>query len=789
MKKIRCLLPLLLLALFTGCTLMIDEPETATTPQETENGDGITSPRRLVSDMGEVRYQIGSETRMIDKDYLPYLLTYKTDTLDRVTEIYFNKSIPLELLPQRGEFLATDQADAIPNGLVHQVNLVRTTDNGYTVEVSPASYKDVYKVFDFVTDFDIIREPVNRSNAYGFWQVASDEPEYEYKLRGTYLNPLAKAGPYLSDESSEREIPLLTLYLGLKNGNYKGMFKKYVKHDPKWDYDPLGGKKLINPYLDGEIDLYASANLYAHVFSETRTEDQYSETWLSLEYDLKCGFGGQEATAGMTFPIMGNRSWETILWNSQRLKRMEIVKDLYQRPISRINTEDYWIPLDFPEHRFILYGVPCSVGLSGAFTIDFYGFLKMARPFSLETGMKGTLFKIGYVKNAKETYFLPKSGETVENSPKTYTETPFNEISSLGIGVRPNMNIGVLLRVAELLKLELGPSISFPMEYSWDFVPPRNVVDFAGWTPKDINGKKLGYAGNSGLYVTPTIGLDIKGTLDAKIWEIPLLEWKSPRWTFWDGSWRANPKIKVDKIYPIPDKSNADSTCYYATVKTENVTFLDTPNGVPELYIYNRYHDDGKRVTCIGHENENFDSKATYEYEFYLPKVYIDEFYYATPVVDGKFYDPEKFTRFGNTLEIKNIERVQITGTGNVLSEGEEAVGVKLNLKGKVIDQCSSLELIAFVKDQQGRQVSGQTFYLDVPQFGKEYVKNLLFVIAYTDSPPGDVTFALRYYDAELKDHVLSYKTFEFSDYDFSGDDLDLDDMKKWTKKGYELLQ
>lgn len=122
---------------------------------------------------------------------------------------------------------------------------------------------------------------------------------------------------------------------------------------------------------------------------------------------------------------------------------------------------------------------------------------------------------------------------------------------------------------------------------------------------------------------------------------------------FWDGSWRANPKIKVDKIYPIPDKSNADSTCYYATVKTENVTFLDTPNGVPELYIYNRYHDDGKRVTCIGHEDENFDSKATYEYEFYLPKVYRDEFYYATPVVDGKFYDPEKFTRFGNTLEIK----------------------------------------------------------------------------------------------------------------------------------------
>lgn len=85
MKKIRCLLPLLLLALFTGCTLMIDEPETATTPQETENGDGITSPRRLVSDMGEclcflsylypdrgARRNFRHETQKELKKFVPY---------------------------------------------------------------------------------------------------------------------------------------------------------------------------------------------------------------------------------------------------------------------------------------------------------------------------------------------------------------------------------------------------------------------------------------------------------------------------------------------------------------------------------------------------------------------------------------------------------------------------------------------------------------------------------------------------------------------------------------------
>lgn len=40
---------------------MIDEPETATTPQETENGDGITSPHRERYGRGEVPNWAGNE--------------------------------------------------------------------------------------------------------------------------------------------------------------------------------------------------------------------------------------------------------------------------------------------------------------------------------------------------------------------------------------------------------------------------------------------------------------------------------------------------------------------------------------------------------------------------------------------------------------------------------------------------------------------------------------------------------------------------------------------------------
>lgn len=788
MKKIRCLLPLLLLALFTGCTLMIDEPETATTPQETENGDGITSPRRIVSDMGEVRYQIGPETRMIDKDYLPYLLTYKTDTLDRVTEIYFNKSIPLELLPQRGEFLATDQTDAIPNGLAHQVNLVRTTDNGYTVEVSPASYDDVYKTLDIVTDFDIVRVPVEQSNAYGFWKVAGDEPEYEYKLRGTYLNPLARYAPLRADDPIDKRWSIADLGFKLSKGHYTKLFSKYMLGDSAWDWEPSGGKASYNFHLDGDFDAYAGLEIFWHFHSDIRKDDGYADVATSIEYELKAGFGGERAEIGVTFPIMGNKSWNTKDWK-QKYKEASGTNPF--KKICQIDKSDYWVQFNFPEANFTIGPVPCSVGVDFACTADLYGFLQMEQPFIFETGIKGTILKTGFHIDPDSSYSYPKQGDPLDKLAEPYIITQGAKgLPTLGLGLRPNVNAALTFTAGELIKASIGPTISCPIEFGWDFSRPGELTKGFPWEPKDYKGDELGYAANSGLTFDPTVSLEADVTLDLKVWEFPLAhtslgEWKIPIGFFK----RWNPKLKVDKIYPLPDKSNADSTCYYATINTEKETFFSTPEGLPELYVYQQYDDQGKRATCISHDSEKYDPKATYEYEFYLPKSYSDIFCYATPVLDGKYHYPEKFTRFSKTLQIKNIERVQVTGTGDVLSEWEEAVGVKLNLKGKLMDQCSSLELVARIEAEEGGFLPTQTFYLDVPQFGKEYVKNLLFVIAYTNVRPANVSFSLRYYDAELKDHLLDYKIFEFSDYDFSGDDLDLDNMKKWTKKGYELLQ
>lgn len=779
MKKIRCLLPLLLLALFTGCTLMIDEPETATTPQETENGDGITSPRRIVSDMGEVRYQIGPETRMIDKDYLPYLLTYKTDTLDRVTEIYFNKSVPLELLPQRGEFLATDQTDAIPNGLAHQVNLVRTTDNGYTVEVSPASYDDVYKTLDIVTDFDIVRVPVEKSNAYGFWKVAGDEPEYEYKLRGTYLNPLAKAGPYCADEPIDERFSLAFVGVKLTRGQYSKMYSKYKEKDPYWNFDPFGGKTSYNLLLGGDMDAYAGLELFMHFHADVRKEEKYADVWNSLEYELKAGFGGERAELGVTLPIMGNKSWATSMW------KLNYLKSKAPNPfakINQVNSEDFWIPFKFPKQPFLLGGIPCSVGLDGAFMVDIYGYLQMDNPYIMEAGLKGTLLKQGFhtdPKNGWSIYPFPGSPSTSHFEPYAISQCD-SELKSLGLGFRASVNLGLAFWAGEILKLSIGPTVKCPVEYGIDLSAPKEL--YIGRI-KDNKGKTLGYAGNSGLSIEPSVTVSFDATLDAKIWEIPLVhvepekEWKLPG----DYHRRWNPKLYVYQLYPNPNMSNADSTQFSAIVKTDEAQYLHTPNEVPMLYIYKEGEETGICVKPRGNTNEAFKPTA-YCYDFFLPKGVDESAYYAVPVLEGKYHDPFRFTYSGTTLSIYNLEQVRVEGRADWLRDDEEAVAVRMDINGKIMEDCKNAQIKVHVEDENGNITTDQ-YTVGNPGFAEETRRKLLFIFAHTkDSRPVEATFELSYIDySKREQHELDIKAIKFKDPNTCKLVVDLENMEEWN--------
>ena len=70
--------------------------------------------------------------------------------------------------------------------------------------------------------------------------------------------------------------------------------------------------------------------------------------------------------------------------------------------INQVNSEDFWIPFKFPKQPFLLGGIPCSVGLDGAFMVDIYGYLQMDNPYIMEAGLKGTLLKQGFHTDPKK---------------------------------------------------------------------------------------------------------------------------------------------------------------------------------------------------------------------------------------------------------------------------------------------------------------------------------------------------------------------------------------------------
>ena len=56
----------ILSAVVCSCTLMLDEPSVADTPESVENGDGITSPRVDITEYGKATYQFNEDVRVID---------------------------------------------------------------------------------------------------------------------------------------------------------------------------------------------------------------------------------------------------------------------------------------------------------------------------------------------------------------------------------------------------------------------------------------------------------------------------------------------------------------------------------------------------------------------------------------------------------------------------------------------------------------------------------------------------------------------------------------------------
>lgn len=152
MKTIKNILAIIGILIFaSGCTLMLDEPP-ADGNDDTPNGDGFTAPRTEQTEFGDVTYQFQDGVRLINEKYVPYIISCRNDSTLGHTEILFTKNIPSDLLPQRGDYIATTMSQLFQQTLCDGVDNIEETGGGYLLISHPVPLIKVFKELDFSID-------------------------------------------------------------------------------------------------------------------------------------------------------------------------------------------------------------------------------------------------------------------------------------------------------------------------------------------------------------------------------------------------------------------------------------------------------------------------------------------------------------------------------------------------------------------------------------------------------------------------------------------------------------
>lgn len=204
MKTIKNILAIIGILIFaSGCTLMLDEPS-ADGNDDTPNGDGFTAPRTEQTEFGDVTYQFQDGVRVIDEKYIPYIVTCRNDTTLGHTEILFTKNIPGDLLPRRGELLATTMSQLFQSTLCDEVDAIEASQGGYLMTSHAVSLRKVFKELDFSIDAGIA----------GDYEQSSEQSRSggkTPKLKGFHLVPRHNPHSRGEDDSSEFSEPLFSL--------------------------------------------------------------------------------------------------------------------------------------------------------------------------------------------------------------------------------------------------------------------------------------------------------------------------------------------------------------------------------------------------------------------------------------------------------------------------------------------------------------------------------------------------------------------------------------------------
>lgn len=377
MKTIKNILAIIGILIFaSGCTLMLDEPP-ADGNDDTPNGDGFTAPRTEQTELGSVTYQFQDGVRVIDEKYVPYIISCRNDSTLGHSEILFTKNIPSDLLPQRGDYIATTMSQLFQQTLCDEVDNIEETGGGYLLISHPVPLIKVFKELDFSIDARIAGDYEDSSEQS---RSGGNTP----KLKGFRLVP--RHNSYSRGEEVDGESSEALFSLAFWDGD-ESKLKEFETnpadyHDWTDDFNPPLSILFASVRSGGSVTHYATRvglASYQNIKLKFSLKNGFD---LELSNDLvqTYSFCSEACDRWCAFPVVGSTG-------------MTVPKDgiLHE---NRWTKYDYGIPLPvLPSLGLDVYVAKLCVDFNFAFAYDEASKITGDKVFRYEGAQKTQFFK------------------------------------------------------------------------------------------------------------------------------------------------------------------------------------------------------------------------------------------------------------------------------------------------------------------------------------------------------------------------------------------------------------
>ena len=801
------LLGMMLLAV--GCTLYLDEP-VPDGGDDTPNGDGFSSPKTQLTEFGDVTYQFEEGVRVIDEKYVPYIIYCRNDTAMHHTEILFTKNIPGDLIPRRGEYIATTMSQLFQSTLCDEVDFVEESQGGYLMTSHVVPLHKVFKELDFSIDARIAGDYEESSEQS---RSGGNTP----KLKGFHLVPKHNPHSRGEDDSSEFSEPLFSL--AFWDGDESKL--KEFETDPadyhawKWESGKNYASFLFPSIRSGGSATHSATRVGLASYQNVKLKFSLKNGFdLELSNDLvqTYSFRSEASDQWYAFPVVGSTG-------------MTVPKDgiLHE---NRWTKYDYALPLPvLPSLGLDVYVAKLCLDFNFAFAYDEASKITGDKVFRYEGAQKTQLFKW----NMK----TDKNYETTVNRSKSlYVEEPrlrkdlSNTVFQYATRGYLHIDIGFTLGYATLdfspLRINLDVSCTHKMTNDGSKAKPSTLkVKEPGYkdysyeaTDKSLDEWKGTLA--VGISTDMKGGADLGDLVDYYDW----FKHAAVSMKWWEGSmvlWRI-----ADSPYPVIEYQQTytpSNYTYHGTVTLPHpgkigwFSISDFVLGFDwlELLIFDENFNFIKGGKCTtpwaSHADREYLSiryGQEFGFDFTLDNSELpplSKYFYVVPAYrsdNGQhlFSKPLKYTTRSNSGQINGVETLWVENDDKYCKPGYCLDGIAMDADC-LFNGSSPANVNVKVEffDSDGRNVMSKDFQYAIGSAKGGKIKAIYLINHRIETVIDKAKVTLWYDDPYMQTSVdPSARKVILDEYEVIYDDntewwpvFDYADPSSWTKQGYRI--